>query len=67
MANIPKKERAEFTKKYLAEKHEEVIIEPLCTCSEKELPHKAHTEEKGIFEYHQSLRYKREKGPKVHG
>ena len=54
------RDRHTFTVAYMADPNRKGFdILPVCTCSEHELPHEAHSDELAVFRYHQSLRYVR--------
>jgi len=54
---ISKADRRAATLAYEQGPREDVIIGPICACSQYNFPHEAHTDERGIFDYHRSLRY----------
>jgi len=53
---VSKADRKAATERWLAAGVRETIG-PFCFCSERQYPHPVHLEEKGVFDYHRTLRY----------
>ena len=56
VGKVSKRDRREATERYLSERHEPIVLPPMCTCLAKPYPHDAHRNEEALFKKHLNMR-----------